>query len=135
MLVEFRSDGATGGAHLTLIPPSIAGGEPREWHGDVIEPLRIDTRILKHRTIWLAIGCLVMRHVSEHAARRPGPDLPDLLWEAEPKLGRAAFHWLGKPSPDEPKQHPKPRTQMTNEELRLAQVVAAIPNDVARRCG
>jgi hypothetical protein len=68
-----------------------------------------------------------MRYLSEHAARRPGPDLPALLREAEPKLGRAAQQWLG--TPDEPQGHPKPRRLMTNDELRLEEVVAAIPNN------
>ncbi len=38
MLLELRADGRDGGAHLTLIPPSVADGERREWHGDAIEP-------------------------------------------------------------------------------------------------
>src|SRR5262249_38383856 len=37
-LVELRTDGRTGGAHQTLIPPSIADGERRQWHGDTVEP-------------------------------------------------------------------------------------------------
>jgi hypothetical protein len=69
-----------------------------------------------------------MRHVSEYAARRPGPDLADLLWEADHNLGRAAYRWLGKPAPDEPRRYPRPRREMTNEELRLDEIVAAIPN-------
>lgn len=43
---------------------------------------------------WLAIGSLVRRHVLEYASERPGPDLPDLLAEADPKLGEAAWRWL-----------------------------------------
>ena len=85
--------------------------------------------MLARRMAWLAIGCLVMRHVSEYAARRPGPDLVSLLWEADPALGRPAYRWLGQPAPDEPRRHPKPRAGMSNDELRLAEVVAAIPNN------
>jgi hypothetical protein len=129
MLIELRADGRDGGAHLTLIPPSLTNGERRQWFGEVIEPATVDAKVLTRRIAWLAIGCLVMRHISEHAAYRPGPDFPDLLWEAEPKLGRDAFHWLGRPAPDELKRSLKPRHQMTHEELRLAEVVAAIGNN------
>jgi hypothetical protein len=128
-LIELRADGRDGGAHLTLIPPSVASGERREWHGETVEPAAVESDVLTDRITWLAIGCLTMRHLSEYAAQRPKPDLPELLWEADHKLGRAAFHWLGKPTPDEPKRHPKPRHQMSNDELRLAEVVAAIHND------
>jgi len=74
MLVELRADGRDGGAHATTIPVSVADGERREWHGDVFELAEVDAPILARRVAWLAIGCLTMRHVSEHAARRPGPD-------------------------------------------------------------
>jgi hypothetical protein len=37
-LLELPADGRTGGAHLTVLPPSITGGEQREWHSDVIAP-------------------------------------------------------------------------------------------------
>jgi Bifunctional DNA primase/polymerase, N-terminal len=83
MLAELRADGRDGGAHLTLIPPSITGGERREWVGETVEPAVVRAAILAHRMVLLAIGCLVMRHVSEYAAQRPGPDMPDLLWEAD----------------------------------------------------
>lgn len=124
MLVELRA-----GMHLSLIPPSVTSGERREWHGETVEPALIDGAILRRRTAWLAIGCLVMRHVSEHAARRPADDLPDLLWEADHALGRAAYGWLGKPAPDEPRRHPKPRRLMTHDELRLAELAAPILNN------
>jgi hypothetical protein len=68
--------------------------------------------------------------VSEHAARRPGPDLPALLWEADHALGRAAFRWLGEPAPDQPQPHPKFRRDMSREEIDLAELVAAIPNNL-----
>jgi hypothetical protein len=126
-LVELRADGRTGGAHQTLIPPSVADGERREWLGETIEPAIADAAALSRRVAWLAIGCLVMRHLSEYAARRPGPDLVDLLHEAEPKLGQAARQWLGKR--DAPRSNSKPRRLMTNDELRLAELVAAISND------
>ena len=127
MLHELRADGRDGGAHLTTIPPSPTSGERREWHkpGD---PADIDPAVLTGRVAWLGVGCLVMRHVSQHAARRPGPDMPALLWEADPVLGRAAFRWLGRRAPDEPQHHPKPRHLMTRDELDLAELVAAIPN-------
>jgi hypothetical protein len=128
MLVELRADGRDGGAHLTLIPPSVADGERREWHGDAVEPSEIDAAILARRMTWLAIGCLVMRHLSEHAATRPGPDLPALLWEADHALGRAACRWLGEPAPDEPKRYPRARSEMSREEIDLAELVARIPN-------
>jgi hypothetical protein len=126
-LVELRSDGRTGGAHQTLIPPSIADGERRKWDGNTIEPALIEAATLSRRVAWLAVGSLVMRHLSEHAARRPGSDLPDLLKEADPKLGQAARQWLG--TRDEPRGVPKPQRLMTNDELRLAEVVGAIPNE------
>ena len=80
-LLELRADGRTGGAHLTMLPPSITGGEQREWHSDVIAPAAVDARALRLTVGRLAIGCLVMQYLSEHAAHRPGPDLPRVLWE------------------------------------------------------
>ncbi len=127
-LIELRADGRTGGAHITLIPPSITSGERREWHGDTIEPVDIDAAVLARRMAWLAIGCLTMRYISKYAAERPSSDLPALLWEADPALGRKAYHWLGQPAPDEPRRHPKPRSAISHEELRLAEIVAEIPN-------
>jgi hypothetical protein len=129
MLLELRADGRDGGAHLTLIPPSVTDGERREWRGDTITPAEVDAAVLARRMAWLAIGCLTLRHVSEHAARRPGPDLPALLWEAEPVLGRAAYRWLGEPAPDEPRRYPRPRSAMSREAIDLAELVAAIPNN------
>jgi hypothetical protein len=129
MLIELRADGRDGGAHLTLLPPSVADGERRAWHGATVEPAKIDAAVLARRMGWLAIGCAVARHVSEHAARRPGPDLPDLLWEGDRALGRRAFHWIGRLAPDERPPDLKPRRQYTNSELRLEEIVAAIPND------
>ena len=126
-LVELRADGRTGGAHQTLVPPSVADGERREWFGETIEPAVVDAATLSRRIALLAIGCLVMRHLSEYAARRPGPDFVDLLQDAEPKLGQAARQWLGKP--EGPRGNPKPRRSMTNDELRLAELVGAIPNN------
>jgi len=127
-LLELRADGREGGAHVTLIPPSVTGGEQREWCGDSVVPATVGAAALARRAVWLAIGCLVARHVSRYAAERPGPDLVSLLWEADPVLGRPAYSWLGEPAPDEPRRHPKPRHAMSNAELRLAEIVAGIPN-------
>ncbi len=128
MLLELRADGRDGGAHLTLIPPSVADGERREWHGDAIEPAVVVAAVLARRMTWLAIGCLTMRYVSEHAARRPGSDLPMLLWEADHALGHAVYRWIGEPAPDEPRRYPRPRSEMSREEIDLAELVARIPN-------
>jgi hypothetical protein len=118
MLVELRADGREGGAHVTLFPPSVADGERREWHGQVIAPAVIDgASILRRRLACLAIGCLSMRYLSEHAAQRPGPDLPRLLWEFDHELGRAAYRWLGQPDPDAPRLYPRPRHQLSDDRL------------------
>lgn len=129
-LLELRSDGRDGGTHQTLFPPSIADGERREWHGSTIEPMAVDAIVLHQRCTWLAIGCLVLRHVSETAARRPGHDLPHLLHEAEPVLGRKAFAWLGLPDPDAPQHKPKLRRPISRGAPSLWELAEAIPNDV-----
>jgi len=129
MLAELRADGREGGAHLSLLPPSIADGEQRGWLGDVIAPAAVDARALRLVIARLAIGCLVMRYISERAARRPAPDLPRVLWEFDNELGRAAYRWLGQPDPDAPKHYPKPRREMSRRDLDLAEVVHAIPNN------
>ncbi|MGH7096262.1 MAG: PriCT-2 domain-containing protein [Stellaceae bacterium] len=128
-LLEIRADGPDGGAHLTLFPPSVADGERREWHDETIAPAVIDAAALRTATAWLTIGCLTMRHVSEHAARRPGPDLPRLLWECDHALGRAAYRWLGWPDPEKPRWQPRRRAEMSRQDIDLAEMVAAIPND------
>jgi hypothetical protein len=129
MMVELRADGATGGAHMTLLPPSTTDGEQRQWHGDVIAPAAVDARALQRRMAWLAVGCLVMRYVSESAARRPAPDLPRLLWEFDHELGRPAYRWVGRPDPDAPQRYPRRRSELSESDLNLAEIVAAIPND------
>jgi Bifunctional DNA primase/polymerase, N-terminal/Primase C terminal 2 (PriCT-2) len=128
-LVELRAAGRDGGAHQTLFPPSIADGERREWSGDTIAAAVVDAASLRVAVAWLAIGALVMRHVSLHAARQPGPDLPALLWEAEPILGRRAHDWLGRPHPDIPRRYPRSRSEMSADDLDLAEMVAVIPNN------
>jgi hypothetical protein len=127
-LLELRSDGRDGGAHLTLVPPSISDGERREWYGD-IEPAAFDGRALRICMACLAIGCLTMRYVSEYAARRPGPDLLDILWEFDHELGRPAYRWLGKPAPDAPRYSPKPRHELTEREISLRELARHIPNN------
>jgi len=128
-LLEIRSNGATGGAHQTIVPPSIADGERREWYRDVIEPALIDARVLRHRVAWLATGCLVMRYLGESTARRPAPDFPQLLWEFDHDLARPVYDWFGLQAPDAPQRYPRPRHQQDPRDLDLAEIVAAIPND------
>jgi hypothetical protein len=129
MLVEFRAAGREGGAHLSLLPPSIADGEQRRWFGDTIAPAVVDARVLRRRIALLAIACLCSRYVSEHAAHHPGPDLPRLLWEFDHELGRAAYGWLGQSDPDAPKRYPRRRDELSRRDLDLAEIVAAIPNN------
>src|SRR5262249_20700513 len=56
-------------------------------------------------------------------------DLPRLLWESDHDLGRTAYRWLGQPTPDAPRRHPRPRGQLSRRDLDLADLVQAIPND------
>jgi hypothetical protein len=51
-----------------------------------------------------------------------------MLWEADHVLGRAAFNWLGRPAPDAPRNHPRPRRELSQADLDLAALVHAIPN-------
>jgi hypothetical protein len=129
MLFELRADGATGGAHMTLLPPSITDGERRRWQTDIIAPTALDPRVLLRRLAWLAVGCLVMRYISASTAQRPGPDLAHLLWEWDRELGLAAYRWLGEPDPDAPQRCPRLRRELSQRDLDLAEIVAAIPND------
>jgi hypothetical protein len=76
---------------------------------------------------YLAVGCLIARYVSEHAAQRPGLDLPRLLWEFDHELARPAYRWLDQPAPDEPRR-PRPRN-LSQRDLDLTEIVAAIRND------
>jgi hypothetical protein len=128
MLVELRAAGRDGGAHLTLLPPSITDGQQREWSDDAIAPASVDARSLRVAVTWLAIGCLAMRYIGEHAARQPGPDLPRVLWEFDHELGRAAYRWLRQPDPDAPKRYPRRREELSQRDLDLAEIVHAIPN-------
>ncbi len=128
-LIELRTRGVTGGEHLTLLPPSVADGERREWEGNTIEPAIFDAAKLHRRCAYLAIGCLIRRHVSEYLSERPAPDLPHLLYEAESVLGRAAYRWLGMPDPDAPQWQPKRRRDYSQAEIDLAELVNSIPND------
>lgn len=127
-LIELRARGVTGGEHATLLPPSIVDGERREWHGNTIAPAVYDAMKLRRRCAFLAMGCLLARHVSQTAAERPGPDFPRLLWEADPVLGRAAYRWLDQPDPDAPRRSPKFRRDLTRAEIDLAELVHSIPN-------
>jgi hypothetical protein len=90
-LLELRSSRA----HQTVFPPSVCDGEVRVWQSPSIAPRTLPAARLRHACLWLAVGCLVMRYLGEHAARRPGFDFPKLLAEADPALGEAAARWLG----------------------------------------
>jgi len=129
MMVELRADGRDGGAHLSLLPPSVTDGERREWRGEIIAPVAVETPLLRRRVAYLAVACLVARYVSEHAAQRPGPNLPRLLWEFDHELGRVAHRWLGRPDPDQPRHHPRPGNRLSQRDLDLVDVVQAIRND------
>jgi Bifunctional DNA primase/polymerase, N-terminal len=102
-ILELRAQGREGGAHQTLMPPSVADDERREWEHDTIKPATFDAAKLRRRCAYLAIACLIRRYVSEQTSERPTPDLPHLLFAAEPILGREAYRWLGMPDPDAPK--------------------------------
>lgn len=129
MLLELRAAGRDGAAHQTLLPPSITDGERRVWEGDKIGPATINAAKLHRRCTWLAVASLIARYVSEDAAQRPGYDLPRLLYEADPVLGRKAFAWLGLPDPEAPQYSPKPRSELTATEITLWDLASAIPND------
>ena len=128
-LLELRAPGKEGRCHQTIIPPSIADGERREWSSNEIKPAAVNAASLRRRCIWLAIGALIRRYVSVYASERPGHDMPRLLWEFDHDLGRAAYHWLGKKTPDEPRQYPRPRFKQDPSDLDLAEIVKAIPNN------
>jgi hypothetical protein len=129
-LLELRAPGKEGRCHQTIIPPSIADGERREWSGPEIKPAAINAASLRRLCIWLAIGALIRRYVSAHASERPGHDMPKLLFEFDRDLGRAAYCWLGSRAPDEHRQYyPRPRGQQHHQDLDLAEIVAAIPNN------
>ena len=129
MLLELRAAGRDGGAHQTLLPPSIADGERREWDGNIVAPAVVNPTVLRTACAWLATGALVRRHISVHASEHPGPDLPDLLTEADPRLGEAARRWLQLPEPRSARAaRLRPMREMTADELDLSELVHAIPN-------
>jgi hypothetical protein len=82
------------------------------------------------RMAYLAVACLVARHISRHAAERPSPELPRLLWEWDPNLGRRAYQWLGQPSPDAACRTVRSHPANTRRGFDLAEIVEAIPNDL-----
>lgn len=141
-LLEIRADGRADrdgdkGAHQTLFPPSITDGERREWCGDVIAPRLIEADALHLAAAWLAVGCLVARHISDYAAHRPDNDLVVLLDEFDVleghsgKLASAARHWLGIPRERGTPQlqwPPRPKRR-SGHNPDLGELVDAIPND------
>lgn len=130
VLLELRAPGKDAGAHQTVMPPSVhPSGERVVWSDEVIVSAPTAAARLHRRVAYLAVAALVMRHVSATAAGKPDPDLPRLLWEADRKLGEAAFRWLDEPEPDAPQHYPRPRARLTRAELDLAELVHAIPND------
>jgi hypothetical protein len=129
-LIEIRAAGRDGGAHQTLFPPSIADNERRKWQAeDVIAPALVEAPALRCRVAWLATGCLVMRYVSKYAAQRPAADFPKLLWEFDQALGRRAYGFLGIAAPDSRIHNLRPRNQLSQDDVDLAEIVHAIPND------
>src|ERR1700719_1669357 len=97
--------------------------------GAVFGPPALEPRVLLRRLAWLAVGCLVMRYISASTAQRPGPDLARLLWEWDRDLGLAAYRWLGQPDPDAPQRCLRLRRELSQRDLDLSEIVAAIPND------
>ena len=98
-------------------------------YGDTIAPAAVDARILRRRVTLLATACLVQHYISESTAQRPGPDFPRLLWEFDRELGRVAYRWLGRPDPDTPQRYPRRRSELSQRDLDLAEIVHAIPNN------
>ena len=85
-LIELRTRGVTGGEHLTLLPPSVADGERREWEGNTIEPAIFDAAKLHRRCAYLAIGCLIRRYVSEYRPNGRRPTCPTSSTRPNPSL-------------------------------------------------
>jgi hypothetical protein len=133
-LLELRTSGRQSRAHQTLLPPSVTDGERRQWSGaDGFAPRVINAAHLRQAAGWLAVGCLVSRHLGETPARRPRRDMHRLLWEVDHQLGRVAYGWLGLPAPDQlarqaRKSHAGPRSRFGNGEPDLHELAAAIPN-------
>ena len=141
-LLEIRADGRKNGdgvkgAHQTLFPPSITNGERREWSGDMIAPRLVEADALHLAAAWLAVGCLIARHISDYAAHRPDNDLVALLDEFDlleghgGKLASAARRWLGIPhdrSMPQPEWHPRPKRRSSHDPD-VGELVDAIPND------
>jgi len=85
VLLDLRAPGKDGGAHQTVVPPSVhPSGERVEWADEVVVPPPIAAARLRRRAVYLAVACLVERYVSATAARKPGPDLPVMLWGGRP---------------------------------------------------
>jgi hypothetical protein len=60
-LLELRADGRDGGAHITIVPPSVADGERREWCRDAIDPAAVDSLRLRQCMARLAVSRNALR--------------------------------------------------------------------------
>ncbi len=128
MLLEIRAEGRTGGAHLSVAPPSIhPSGERIAW-ADGDGSATIDAATLAVSVRRLAVACLIARHVSLAEAGRSAADWPLLLAATDASLGRTARKWLGIPDPVRPHRRSGGH-QHGSGEFHLAALLGAIPND------
>jgi len=130
-LLELRSDTAAGGRMQTVIPPSVhESGEAIEWHSDD-DPRVIDPALLRRCCAWLAVGCLVARHVDPADGivdpRAPTTDMAGRIIECYPGLAHTVCAWLGIDDPlaDLMRRH-------VPADIDLAALVAMIANDLDR---
>lgn len=131
-MLELRSDTAAGGRVQTVFPPSIHKdtGEAIEWASDG-DPRRIDAALLRRAVAWLAVGCLVARHVDPADGvvdpHRPTTDMAGRILECYPGMAHTVCAWLGIDDPlaDLMRRH-------VPVDIELAALVALIPNDVDR---
>src|SRR3954451_5714587 len=130
-LLELRAAGRDGGAHQTMFPRSLHPSTERvEWYGNTIAPAVIAAPALRTAAAWLAVGALARRYISAHVSENPGPHLPDLLTEADPKLGDATRRWLHlRDSRSARTARLRSRRELAENDRDLAELIHAIPND------